>query len=206
MAETNPIFLRKPENPPSKRSLVVSVAGALVLFVVAAVLMLSPRTAAAEATPKTVSGTASVIDGDTIDIHGERIRLNAIDAPESGQKCLDAAGRFVRCGADAANALDAWINRNPVTCTVTGKDRYKRLLAECSVRGDSMQAWMVTNGHAVAYRAYSKDYVPAENVAKRARAGVWAGRFVYPWDWRKGARLPGEKPTKAMLEGKVASN
>jgi endonuclease YncB( thermonuclease family) len=38
-------------------------------------------------------GVASVIDGDTIEIHGQRIRLHGIDAPEGGQTCLDAAGR-----------------------------------------------------------------------------------------------------------------
>jgi len=39
-----------------------------------------------------IQGFASVIDGDTIEIRGERIRLDAIDAPESSQLCLDAAG------------------------------------------------------------------------------------------------------------------
>ena len=34
----------------------------------------------------TTVGTASVIDADTIEIRGERIRLVGIDAPESGQK------------------------------------------------------------------------------------------------------------------------
>jgi endonuclease YncB( thermonuclease family) len=154
----------------------------------------------------TTTGTASIIDADTIEIHGQRIRLVGVDAPESGQKCLSATGQFERCGTAAANALDAWINRNPVTCKIEGKDRYGRSLGECSVRGQSVQEWLVTNGHALAYRSYSKAYVPAELQARNARTGVWAGKFVAPWDWRKGKRLPGEKPTKAMLEGKIASN
>ena len=154
----------------------------------------------------TTTGTASVIDADTIEIRGERIRLVGVDAPESGQKCRSASAEFVRCGSIAANALDAWINRNPVTCDIEGKDRYGRALAECRVRGKSMQEWLVLNGYAVAYRSYSTAYVPAELKARKAKAGVWAGDFVAPWDWRQGLRLPGEKPTKAMISGKFASN
>jgi endonuclease YncB( thermonuclease family) len=156
-------------------------------------------------TPSEIAGTASIVDADTIDIHGQRIRLVGVDAPESGQRCR-ANGRLIRCGADAANALDAWIARNPVTCAIEGKDRYGRLLGQCSVRGKNIQEWLVTNGHALAYRDYSTAYVPAELKARKTKAGIWAGEFVAPWDWRKGLRLDGEKPTKAMLDGRFASN
>ena len=51
-----------------------------------------------------MAGVASVIDGDTIEVHGQRIRLHGIDAPESRQLCrLD--GKPWQCGKDAANAL-----------------------------------------------------------------------------------------------------
>jgi endonuclease YncB( thermonuclease family) len=155
--------------------------------------------------PASVSGTASVIDADTLEIAKQRIRLVGVDAPESGQKCLDANRKFVRCGSISANALDKWINRNPVTCAIEDKDRYGRLLGKCSARGENMQEWLVTNGYAIAYRAYSTAYVAAELKARKARAGVWAGEFIPPWDWRQGLRLSGEKPTKAMLEGRFAS-
>jgi endonuclease YncB( thermonuclease family) len=153
-----------------------------------------------------VAGTASVIDADTLEIRGERIRLVGIDAPESGQKCRDVAAKFVRCGSVAANALDKWINRASVSCDIEGKDRYGRLLGTCKVRGQSMQEWLVINGYAVAYRSYSTAYVTAELKARSARAGIWAGEFVMPWDWRQGLRLEGEKPTKAMISGRFASN
>lgn len=143
-----------------------------------------------------LSGTASVIDADTLDIRSERIRLVGVDAPESGQTCRDADGRLVRCGTIAANALDAWINRNPVTCVSEGRDRYQRVLGKCSVRGQSIQDWLVRNGHAVAYRAYSTEFVPAELAAREAKAGMWAGEFVMPWDWRKGVRMDGEASGK----------
>jgi endonuclease YncB( thermonuclease family) len=158
---------------------------------------------APRATPASVAGTASVVDADTLDIHGQRIRLVGVDAPESGQKCR-AGGKFIRCGANAANALDKWIDRNPVSCAIEGKDRYGRLLGKCSVRGQSLEEWLVGNGHALAYRDYSTAWVPAELKARKAKAGIWAGDFVAPWDWRKGQRLDGEKPTKAMLDGRFA--
>ncbi len=155
--------------------------------------------------PASVSGTASVIDADTLEVAKQRIRLVGVDAPESGQKCLDVKGKFYRCGSVSANALDAWINRNPVTCAIEDTDRYGRLLGQCSVRGQNMQEWLVVNGYAVAYRQYSTVYVPAELKARAARAGIWGGEFVSPWDWRQGLRLEGEKPTKAMISGKFAA-
>ncbi|MFT3724082.1 MAG: thermonuclease family protein [Hyphomonadaceae bacterium] len=156
--------------------------------------------------PATVSGTASVIDADTLEIAKQRIRLVGVDAPESGQKCLDANRKFYRCGSVSANALDQWINRNPVTCAIEDTDRYGRLLGQCSVRGENVQAWLVSNGLALAYRQYSTAYVPNELQARAARAGIWAGEFVAPWDWRQGLRLEGEKPTKAMISGKFAAD
>jgi len=193
----------------SPKRAVLALWPALALLVLAIVLAALERPGFAEAparrTPESVAGTASVIDGDTLDIHGARIRLVGVDAPESKQKCR-VSGKFVLCGAAAANALDKWINRNPVTCAIEGKDRYDRLLGECRVRGESMQEWLVSNGHALAYRTYSTAYVPAELKARKAKAGIWGSEFVPPWDWRKGQRLSGEKPTKAMLEGKFAAN
>ncbi len=82
-----------------------------------------------------VAGVASVIDGDTIEVHGQRIRLHGIDAPESRQLCpLD--GKPWQCGKDAANALAEKIARRPVTCEDLGCDRYDRIIARCAVAGD----------------------------------------------------------------------
>ncbi len=135
-----------------------------------------------------VAGTASVIDGDTIEVHGQRIRLHGIDAPESRQLCrLD--GKPWQCGKDATNALADMIDRRPVTCEDLGRDRYKRIIGRCIVAGEDMGAWMVSQGLALAYRRYSLDYVDEEADAKAARRGIWAGEFVKPWEWRRGKRL-----------------
>ncbi len=76
-----------------------------------------------------------MIDGDTIEVHGQRIRLHGIDAPEHQQLCrLD--GKSWQCGKDAANALADKIARQPVTCEDLGRDRYKRIIARCTVAGE----------------------------------------------------------------------
>lgn len=137
---------------------------------------------------RTISGTASVIDGDTIEIHGQRIRLNAIDAVESQQRCLLPGGQQWNCGRDAAMALSDKIGRAPVTCSVSGTDRYGRFVAICALAGADIGAWMVEYGWAVAYRRYGTEYVPAEDRARRAGLGIWASEFEMPWDWRKAHR------------------
>ncbi len=135
-----------------------------------------------------VSGVASVIDGDTLEIHGQRIRFHGIDAPESRQLCrLD--GKPWMCGKDAANALAEKIARWPVTCEDLGRDKYDRIIAKCIVAGEDLEEWMVSQGWALAYRRYSLDYVEQEADAQAARRGIWAGEFVKPWEWRRGKRL-----------------
>jgi endonuclease YncB( thermonuclease family) len=131
-----------------------------------------------------VTGRASVIDGDTIEIHGQRIRLDGIDAPESGQLCQDAAGKDYRCGQKAAKHLDGLIGWSTVSCAGTDHDRYQRLIARCQVGEVDLGAEMVRAGWALAYRRYSARYVGAEGEARAGGAGIWTGAFTPPWDWR----------------------
>ncbi len=134
-----------------------------------------------------IAGTTTVIDGDTLEIRGWRIRLHGIDAPKSRQLCrLD--GKPWQCGKDAADALAEKIARRPVTCEDLGRDRYKRIIARCTVAGEDMGEWMVQQGLALAYRRYSLDYVDQEAAAQAARRGIWAGELVMPWEWRQGNR------------------
>lgn len=132
----------------------------------------------------TIAGTASVIDGDTIEIHGERIRLHGIDAPESSQTCT-SSGTSWRCGADAANKLSEKIGRQTVICDKRDTDRYGRSVAVCTVAGQDVNEWLVSEGLAVAYRQYSSDYTGQEDEAKNTSRGIWASEFDMPWDWRK---------------------
>ena len=140
-----------------------------------------------------VAGVASVIDGDSLEIAGERIRLHGIDAPESRQQCrLD--GKPWQCGKDAAIILADFINNRSVTCEDLGRDRYKRIIGRCTVAGDDLGEWMGLQGLALAYRHYSLDYVEEEADAQAARRGIWASEFVKPWEWRRAKRLATRVP------------
>ena len=131
-----------------------------------------------------IQGTASVIDGDTIEIRGERLRLDAIDAPESSQLCLDTDSKRYRCGQKSTFALADFIGRSMVNCDPKGRDRYRRVVAICFKGATNLNAWMVAQGWAVVFRKYGIDYIPEEDKARLNRRGVWAGSFDMPWDWR----------------------
>lgn len=171
-----------------------------------AVASADPRPDRTEAPPSEVPGTrsaftdavgrAAITDGDTIRIGDTRIRLQGIDAPESGQACEDAAGTLYPCGGRAANALDALIAGRTVACRRDDTDRYGRMVGTCAVlaTGEDLNAAMVGAGWALAYRQYSTAYVDHEAAARAARRGLWQGRFVPPGDYRAGERLARESP------------
>ena len=100
-------------------------------------------------------GQASVIDGDTLEVHSTRIRLWGIDAPESTQLCRGEDSDPYRCGAQAANDLDTFIARRPVSCNPINLDRYGRTVARCSVGGADLGEWLVRKGLAVDWPQYS---------------------------------------------------
>jgi endonuclease YncB( thermonuclease family) len=144
----------------------------------------------AKAEPKkpskpTLSGVARIIDGDTIRIGDIRIRLHGIDAPETRQECQGADGASYRCGEASTEALRTLIGADPVRCEGTTYDRYKRLIATCYSGRVNLNAEMVRQGWALAYRRYSKDYVSVEKGAQEAKRGIWAGVFEPPWKWRR---------------------
>ncbi|WP_419761317.1 thermonuclease family protein [Sinorhizobium arboris] len=128
-------------------------------------------------------GRATVVDGDTIEISGERIRLHGVDAPESWQKCEKADGSSYRCGREAALELDRFLAASrPTRCEVAERDRYQRLVAVCfRADGREVNRWLVESGNAVDWERYSKGaYAGAQELARARGDGIWRGTFDLP--------------------------
>ncbi|MCY4153555.1 MAG: thermonuclease family protein [Aestuariivita sp.] len=162
-----------------------SLIGALISVVSALVIFLY-YVSIAQST--TLEGIARVIDGDTLELNGAVIRLHGIDAPEADQTCGDRKGAPYRCGRVATQALIEWIGDQPIRCGTRNRDQYGRWIAVCTLADMDLNARLVRNGHALAYRRFSRDYVAAEDEAREQNQGMWAGTFTPPWDWRRGVR------------------
>ena len=134
---------------------------------------------------KDVYTSLKIIDGDTIILNSEKIRFYGIDTPEKKQKCKDKSGLSYPCGLVATNELKKIIISGKLFCKKRTTDRYRRSISTCYVNGVDVSSLMVKNGWALAYRKYSKDYIDEENEAKEKKRGMWAGKFVAPWKWRK---------------------
>lgn len=140
-----------------------------------------------------LQGPARVVDGDTLVASGQRVRLDGIDAPETRQTCRRGGNEW-RCGVASSHTLQVMIGRRRVRCEVTETDRYRRSIATCWSASTNLNAEMVRQGWAMAYRRYSTRYVRDEDAAKGHKAGVWASEFTPPWDWRRAARNGPERP------------
>ena len=138
-----------------------------------------PAPTAAAPAAADISGHARVVDGDGLEIGGQRIRLHGVDAFETRQMCGAHA-----CGRASADALRNLVGGRPVDCAEMDRDRYDRIVAVCHVGGEDLGAAQVRQGHAVAYTRYSQRYVMEERAARRENAGAWAYGFTPPEAWR----------------------
>lgn len=157
-----------------------------------------------------VRGKATVVDGDTIDINGARIRLHGIDAPETGQSCNDKRGRTYACGSDAVGMLTDLIGDSEVECSEVSRDnRFGRAVSVCRAGGRNLNSEMVARGHAWAFRQYSNAYVACETEARQRGVGIWqAQQAQAPWEYRRDVWsdalqvAPAGRPIKANFRRK----
>ncbi|MBR0718550.1 thermonuclease family protein [Bradyrhizobium liaoningense] len=131
-----------------------------------------------------ITGVAKVRDGDSVVIGNTRIRLGGIDAPSADQLCLNTKGERWTCGVAARDALVKQTEGKTWLCHTRSVDRRGRTVARCEVDGQDIQKWLVQSGWALAYVRISKDYEADEAAAREAKAGMWHGAFIAPWDWR----------------------
>lgn len=144
-----------------------------------------PSFAFAQASARLSTVVTSVLDGDTIKVQLESgpmtVRLANIDAPELGQ-----AG-----GGAAARALHERLLGREVTLDVVTKDGQEQLVAVVWLGEENVNAWLVKQGHAWAYRQFTQDanYCVWENAARSLRRGLWADADrMAPWEWRQSKR------------------
>lgn len=181
------------------------VAFALPILLVAVVVLAGQRDArSAPGAGADLAGAVRVVDGDTLEVSGARVRLFGVDAPEDAQACREADGAPWPCGDWATDAARARWEGREAACEVLETDRYGRAVARCEVAGEDLGAALVRGGMALAYLDYSRDYLPEQEAARAARAGLWRGSFEAPWDWRA-ARREGA-PEGCAIKGNVSDS
>lgn len=150
-----------------------------------------------------LTGRARAVDGDTLEVAGQKVRLFGIDAPELDQQC-DQSGRRWACGQAARERLAEIVGRQRLACAVQDIDRYGRNVATCTAGGEDIAALMVREGMAIAYRRYSGRYVNAEAAARSEGLGLWTSSYVQPEQYRADGRGADPIPAdKCVIKGNI---
>lgn len=143
------------------------------------------------------SGIVAVIDGDTLDVGGARVRLHGVDAPEDAQSCDTGSGAQWACGDWVTQEASLRFAGREARCETVDIDRYERIVARCAVDGADIGETLVSEGLALAYVEYSRAYEAQEAEARAARRGIWRGEVQAPWDWRRAKRAGRSTPDLA---------
>ncbi len=135
-----------------------------------------------------VAGRATVIDGDTLEIRGRRVRLHGIDAPATGQTCRRDGAPW-DCGRAAAELLRELTAGKRIVCAERATGGGGLLEAKCKAAWLDLGAEMVIRGMALPEPRNPSDYLRNYQEARGRGNGIFAGAFVEPKDWRNGKRL-----------------
>ena len=134
---------------------------------------------------RVIEGAARIIDGDTIDIGGLKIRFAGVDSMEHQQEC-QRDGKAWACGKEAKAWLERFIAGATVRCTKVSTKKSVPLIANCYNAGGVQLGWAMVNwGYAINDRAYAPNFAPSQRYAMRSRRGIWSGEFIEPVLWRR---------------------
>lgn len=122
----------------------------------------------------------TVVDGDSLELHGTTYRLYGVDAPDDRQVCPDGWP----AGYEAEAYLGQLIGSRHVTCTPIGLPKKDETDAICRADGVDIGSAMVTGGMAYAFVPYSARYITQEEAAAKANRGVHRHKCLPPWEWR----------------------
>lgn len=149
-----------------------------------------------------------LIDGDTLEIDGTRYRINAIDAPEYGQKCPRVGGGTWNCGEASLDALQRLVSGQAVTCAERDRDDYQRVIATCYAGDTDVGEALVQEGLAWAYVRFSDEYVAQEAAARAGQIGVWQSETLPAWEFRrqKWSLAEQEAPDGCPIKGNISQN
>ncbi len=123
--------------------------------------------------------SVKVVDGDSLEIDSERIRMDGIDAPEFFQTCRNGNNEDYNCGQEALAHLQKLIGKKDIKCDCLPQtDKYHRRICECFVGDISLNRQMVKDGYARSYR--SEKFEKDEEKAEKAKLGIWQGKHMRP--------------------------
>lgn len=127
-------------------------------------------------------GAVAVVDGDTLRLQDQVVRLAGLRAPSRGDTCKaigkPALGNLSAGGSDCADAAAASLSRlladQTVQCNLLGEDPMGRATARCTAGNLELNRAVVESGWA---RAESGEYAAAENDARASHRGLWATTY-----------------------------
>jgi endonuclease YncB( thermonuclease family) len=152
-------------------------------------------------------GRIAVVDGDTIRVGGETVRLFGVDAPELDQTCRRPGGEVWRCGDWARREVRRLFDGKRASCDPVDVDQYGRTVAICSVDGYDVGGTLVANGYARAYLRYSDLYLETEKAAVVEGRGIFGSDMAAPEDYRAADRPPPQAaPGTCVIKGNISGS